>query len=208
MDTARYALGVLFVVSVPVGILYWYPIHAFPRFWRRLGMPVSYTVVGLLCVALGFLLFRIRGFLLGPDLGTVWILWIPGGLLYGLSAWVNRLSFRKLTVKMFLGVPELSGDGNPGTLLQDGAYGVIRHPRYLSVLLGVTGFSFFVNYLGVYFMVLGTVPALGFLIFLEERELRARFGAEHDAYRARVPALLPRLFRTPKRYQGLDGTEN
>lgn len=207
MDTTRYVLGVLFVVSVPLGILFWYPIHAFPRFWRRAGMTVTYSVMGVFCVALGFFAYGLRGVLLGPDLGTNWILWIPGGALYVTSAWVNRMSFRKLPVKTFLGVPELTGSRGPEVLLQDGAYGVVRHPRYLSVLLGIAGFSLFVNYLGVYLMVLGSLPGMAILIFLEERELGARFGPAYDEYRARVPALIPRFSRTKTDEEGLGRTD-
>jgi len=198
LDTIRYVLGVILLVMTPPAIFFWYLIHPLAAFWRKMGLWVTYTVVGILCVGLGFLFFRYRGTLMGPDLGTQWILWIPGATLYGLSAWINALSFRNLTVRTFTGVPELSQGLSRGILLQEGAYGVVRHPRYASVLLGIAGYSLFVNYLGVYLVVLATIPGIFFLIILEERELRERFGPAYDRYRRRVPALFPRT----ERYHG------
>jgi protein-S-isoprenylcysteine O-methyltransferase Ste14 len=36
------------------------------------------------------------------------------------------------------------------------------------------------------------IPSVLVIVRLEERELHDRFGAEYDAYRARVPRFIPR----------------
>ena len=75
-------------------------------------------------------------------------------------------------------------------------YGVVRHPRYLSVIVGTAGFAMFVNYVGGYLVVLGSIPALYLVVIVEERELSLRFGDAYQRYRSRVPAFFPRF---PKR---------
>lgn len=37
MGTARYWIGVLLVVSMPPAILWWFVVHPFIGFWRRVG---------------------------------------------------------------------------------------------------------------------------------------------------------------------------
>lgn len=198
MDTARWVLGVLLVVMLPPAIVFWYLIHPFAAFWRRVGPGRTFTIVGSLCALLALGLYWVRESLMGRDLGTVWILWLPGLFLYGVSAWISVLTRRELSNRTFVGVPEVSKDPGGSRLLDQGMYGVVRHPRYLSVIMGTAGFAFLVNYLGTYIMVLATVPALWLLIILEERELVQRFGPRYEDYRARVPALLPGFSRFRK----------
>ena len=192
MDTTRYVLGVLLIVGIPPAVLYWLLIHPFVEFWRSQGPRWTFTIVGTVCTLLCFFLFRWRLWILGPDLGTNWFLIGAGVLLYGLSAWVSILTKRQLPVRTFAGLPELTRDGSRETLLQGGIYGVVRHPRYLSVVVGTAGFAMVINYLGAYLMVLGSIPILFLVAVLEERELVDRFGAEYRDYRARVPAVFPR----------------
>ncbi|HSR14907.1 MAG TPA: isoprenylcysteine carboxylmethyltransferase family protein [Gemmatimonadales bacterium] len=193
ITTVRHFLGVLLVVTLPPALAYWFVIHPFAHRWRRLDVRVTYSIVILLMIGLGSLLFITRATLLGRDLGTNWLLIGAGAVLYlGAVALTLRVR-RQLTFQTFAGVPEVSGTAAPGQLLQDGIYGVIRHPRYLSVILGTAAMALIVNYAGVYLVVLAGLLGLAPLIRLEERELAARFGAAYTAYRARVPALIPRL---------------
>ena len=74
---------------------------------------------------------------------------------------------------------------------------MIRHPRYLSVIIGTAGFAMFVNYVGGYFVVLASIPALYLVVIFEERELVLRFGAAYEQYRSRVPAFFPSFPRKP-----------
>jgi enterochelin esterase family protein len=193
MDTARYVLGVMLVVGVPPAVVFWIIIHPLAGFWRRVGSLTSYTVVTSLCILIGWGVYRARNAVLGPDLGTNYLLFFPGALLYGASAWLSVLTKRQLSMSIFSGVPELAKEGTPGVLLQEGVYSMIRHPRYLSVIVGTTGFAMFVNYVGAYLMVLGTIPALYLVVLMEEKELAQRFGTEYEEYRSRVPAIFPRI---------------
>lgn len=169
-------------------------VHAFVRVWRRVGPWVTYIVVAVFFAGMCAALFHWRGYLLGRDLGTLWGLIGGGVVLYLASAWLSLLARKQLDLRTFAGLPEVSA-AHPGRLLTEGVYGVIRHPRYASVVLGVTGFAMAVNFLGVYLVVLGSLLVLVPVTVLEERELGRRFGEEYHAYRRRVPALIPRLRR-------------
>lgn len=79
-------------------------------------------------------------------------------------------------------------------LVTAGPYSVTRNPLYLFAFIAVAGLGAQTGSL-----VLAAFFTLGaYCIFLpvvrhEERALREVFGAEFDAYRARVPRFLPRL---------------
>ena len=83
----------------------------------------------------------------------------------------------------------------PGhTLVTSGVYGVIRHPSYLGLFVNSVGWGLaFRSVVGVLLAAL-TIPPLLARIRAEETLLRAQFGAEYDAYRARTSRLIPWLF--------------
>jgi protein-S-isoprenylcysteine O-methyltransferase Ste14 len=193
MDKTRYVLGVLLIVSVPPAVIFWLLIHPFVGFWRRVGSWATYISMSTVFVFEIFLLYRFRVEILGADLGTHWMIFSFGFVFYAASAWISVITKRQLKLRTFIGLQELSGAEPGDRLLQEGIYGVVRHPRYLSVIVGTAGFAMFVNYVGAYLMVLATVPALFLVTILEERELAIRFGGEYEEYRSRVPAIFPKL---------------
>jgi protein-S-isoprenylcysteine O-methyltransferase Ste14 len=83
----------------------------------------------------------------------------------------------------------------PGhALVMDGVYGVIRHPSYLGLLVNSLGWGLaFRSGVGVLLTML-LIPPLLARIRAEEKLLRARFGAEYEAYRARTARLIPGLY--------------
>ena len=79
-------------------------------------------------------------------------------------------------------------------LVRCGAYAVVRHPIYTSMVCLLLGEGFMVApwpllVTATAFMVLGTEIR----VRIEERLLRGRFGAEHDHYRRSVWAYVPRF---------------
>jgi protein-S-isoprenylcysteine O-methyltransferase Ste14 len=196
VDLARRIIGILIVISIPPAVLFWFVIHPFARFWRRLGAAVTYSVVLPLFVALVIVLYQVRDVLLGDDLGTNWLLFGIGFLFYALSVFIALKCRRYLRFTIFVGVPEVSRSKGPGRLLTEGIYGRVRHPRYLSVITGMIGFALIANYLGVYVMVLILLPVMFLLTIVEERELVERFGDDYLDYRRRVSRLIPRRAST------------
>lgn len=197
MDHVRYFLGVLSVVTLPAGVLFWFVIHPWARWWRRLGPARTYVIVLPAVVAFGALLFRIRGRLLGADLGMKWSLIAVALVLFGAMTMLELQYWKHLSIATLVGVPELSpSEQRKGRLLQDGIYRVVRHPRYLSAGIGVIANALIVNYAGLYILLLLLFPAGYVLVVLEERELRERFGEEYRRYQREVPRFIPRWKRT------------
>jgi protein-S-isoprenylcysteine O-methyltransferase Ste14 len=197
IDRVRYALGVLSVITLPPGLLFWFVIHPWARWWRRLGPIRTYLIVLPPVVAFGTFLFRIRGRLLGADLGTNWSLISIAIAFYGVVAWLELKYWRHLSIATLVGIQELlPTDHRKGKLLREGIYREVRHPRYLSAGIGIVANLLIMNYVGMYVLILLLFPAGYVMVVLEERELVDRFGEEYRQYQREVPRVLPRLRRT------------
>lgn len=89
--------------------------------------------------------------------------------------------------------PEPDGDAAPVTVLvQEGVYGRVRHPRYAAVTVGTLGLALISHHGAAYWVVAAMVPLIVTLARLEEAGLVRQFGEAYLAYRARVPAFVPR----------------
>jgi len=171
---------------------WWFVIHPFVGFWRRVGKPITYTVMTVLFLGGGAGLFAIRDALVLADLGTNWIMVGVAAVLIIPAIWLAIARTKYLSFAILVGVPELDVDGSGGKLLNEGIYAVIRHPRYMEIVLGTLAYAAFANYLGGYVIALLTIPAIHAIVVIEEKELGARFGEQYDAYRASVPRYIPR----------------
>ena len=194
MDSVRYILGVVCVIVIPSGMLFWFLIHPLARQWRTLGPARTYLIVLPVVIALGAVVFKFRVLLLGEDLGTNWILIGIAGISYAITMWFEFQYWRHLNIATLIGVTELSRTGNEtGKLLREGIYARLRHPRYASAGLGMIGNVLLINYLGLYILFLLVIPLGLWLLALEERELVDRFGDAYRQYQREVPQLIPRL---------------
>ena len=191
MSTARYVIAVLLVISLPPAIVWWYVIHPFVGFWRKIGKPITYTVMTVLFLGSVVGLFAVRDALVLTDLGTSWIMVGVAAVLVIPAIWVAILRAKYLSFGILAGVPELDADGSGGKLLNQGIYAVIRHPRYVEIALGSLAYAAFANYLGGYILALLTIPGIHAVVVIEEKELAERFGEEYEAYRASVPRYIP-----------------
>ena len=196
-DTARYVMAVLVLISLVPGCVFWFAIHPFIGFWRRVGR-FGATLIGgaAMIVAIAFL-YLLRDTLLGQDFGTQVWLWLPAAVLLVVAQAIERVRKKHLKFNILTGGPEFSGDGTASTLLQEGIYGRMRHPRYFAWVLAILGWALFANYLGLYVYVAISWAFIYALILIEERELLARFGAAYEAYSRRVPRLPKNIWKTP-----------
>jgi protein-S-isoprenylcysteine O-methyltransferase Ste14 len=186
-------LAALMMAALPAALLYWFLIHPLAAFWRRLGPAPSFAIVSVICLAVVYGIWTVRGPLLAHHLGyRPWTLAVGSVLVAGGAVW-DWTVLRKLKFPVLAGFPELSRT-RPSRLLTDGPYARVRHPRYFGALIGILGLALICNYLWLYVIVAASVPLGGLMIRLEERELRQRFGTEYAEYSRRVPQFIPRFF--------------
>jgi protein-S-isoprenylcysteine O-methyltransferase Ste14 len=193
VDLARYVMGALLALSLPPAIAYWFILHPFIGFWRRVGMRKTYWIIAAFYIASMVALFPVRDALLGRDLGLSLPAVLAAVPLLVISGVVARKRKKHLSFKILAGVPELSPEGHGIGLLTEGIYGRIRHPRYVEFTLGCAGWTLFANYSRLYVLVAVSLAALFVIVLFEERELRERFGQAYVDYSARVPRFIPRL---------------
>lgn len=84
---------------------------------------------------------------------------------------------------------------NNTQLYDRGVYGIVRHPIYSGDVYLMTVFALAFPYVWTIATCAWAVVVFVVWMFLEEIELRKMFGAEYEAYRKRVPMVLPSLGR-------------
>ncbi|UCC83896.1 MAG: isoprenylcysteine carboxylmethyltransferase family protein [Gemmatimonadota bacterium] len=192
MEKVRYVLALLSIMTYPPAVGWWYVTHPFVDFWRRLGRPAFYTVVTIGSFIIMGAIYLVREPLLAVEYGTNRALWPLALVVYGVSVYIEIRCRKYLKGKILVGVPELAPDGRGGSLITQGIYRRIRHPRYVAVWLGTVAVALFTNYLAVYIIAIAILPALYLVVVLEEKELRDRFGEEYVKYCEAVPRFFPR----------------
>ena len=192
MDKVRYFVALLMIVSVPPAFLFWFSLHPFIRFWRRVGMPAALAIHYAGMFVIGGLIYAVGRPWLSVDFGSHPLLILLGFVLILASMILRRRLSRHLRFGILTGVPELSPDRHGTRLLTEGIYSRIRHPRYAQFFIGITGYALFCNFLATYVLVFAVALTILILVRMEERELRDRFGPEYEAYCARVPRFIPK----------------
>lgn len=191
LDKVAYWLALLTILSVPGAVLFWYLIHPFAGTWRKLGRAPTYLIASGLWGLLAYGTWQVREPLLRVRYGFDPWLSAAAAALYLIAIYLEIRCRRHLKFHILAGGPELSRD-QPGELLQEGIYSRIRHPRYMSLMFGMTAAALFINYQVIYLLLLACVPLIYGVVLLEERELRQRFGDAYVDYCRRVPRFLPR----------------
>jgi protein-S-isoprenylcysteine O-methyltransferase Ste14 len=198
MDSIRYFLALILVITLPPLFFYWLLIHPFINFWRTKGIGWTYGVI-LTIVAVGLVgLFSIRHYFLAIDLGTNYLLAALGILCLGLASAMRFALQKHLTIATLLGLPEIAPDRYPRTLVTEGLYARLRHPRYVQLIIALIGYALIANYLASYLVVALWIPAIYIIVVFEERELSDHFGKAYEDYCRRVPRFMPRLGRSGK----------
>jgi protein-S-isoprenylcysteine O-methyltransferase Ste14 len=145
---------------------------------RRARWGIALEAVGFMCVWSGWAWARDPG-------DWRWAVGVPLLAAGGLLSWTSAVALGK----QWRFDAALNADHE---LVQRGAYRVVRHPIYASMLAMLLGTGFLVTRLGwlavgVVFFVAGTEVR----VHIEEALLTARFGAQYDEYRRRVSAYVP-----------------
>lgn len=130
----------------------------------------------------------------GPWLSNIeWPARLLGAALLLPAVGIMRAAGRALGADLVMYPKPVDG----AVLRQTGIYGQVRHPIYLSLMLGAVGWALLWTDLPD--LALAVICSLFFAAKSrhEERFLRAYFP-EYGEYARRVPALLPRLRARPK----------
>ena len=142
-------------------------------------------------LVLGIILLAYPGYRLGPANPLLWTqsaitVAIGLGLTIiglGIAVWARRHLGKYWSGRITLKVDY--------RLIQSGPYAFVRHPIYTGILLALLGTVLSIgtvrSCIAIVLMFLSFVVKLT----LEERWLCAHFGAEYEAYRRRVKALIP-----------------
>lgn len=80
------------------------------------------------------------------------------------------------------------------SLMTEGPYRWLRHPRYLALLLSRLGYALLIASVIVYFVFIAWVAVVILRIVREERFLRAEFGAEYEQFMRTRSRLIPGIY--------------
>ncbi|HWG59273.1 MAG TPA: isoprenylcysteine carboxylmethyltransferase family protein [Candidatus Acidoferrales bacterium] len=190
MIVLRILAGIVFFMQLPVP-LYWFVLHPGMRYWR--GHRKAGYIVALACswlpVTVCLIVFRSALFSgARPSAPSI----ILGLGMIAFEAWVFTRVRRDLGDARLVGHTELLGGGE---IANRGVYARIRHPRYLASFLALVGACLLAAT-----CLMWTIAAIWTVltfaaILMEEREMRARFGASYEVYARRVPRFLPSFIR-------------
>lgn len=80
-------------------------------------------------------------------------------------------------------------------VIQDGVYGIVRHPSYSGSLISSIGLGLaFGNWLSFAVVVLLAIAGISYRISVEEHALTAALGDEYRNYAARTKRLIPGIY--------------
>jgi protein-S-isoprenylcysteine O-methyltransferase Ste14 len=184
----------IFEMPVP---LYWLVLHGAVTSWRKRAR------LGYLCGVLiawglgGGLLYHFRSRLFGEPLdGSPRSIaaMVLGLLLIAADATILAKVEMELGGRRLVGHAELT---DRGEMTARGLYRWVRHPRYLGMILAVFGACLLGGSQALWFAFVAWLAVVLAMIWVEDRELRVRFGPAYIEYAKCVPALLP-LRRAPR----------
>lgn len=208
--TSGYGLWVLAVANAAFFIFFAWSFYTpiTTRDWRSFGLFSSF-VVALFAEMYGFplSLYLLSGWLSSRFPGVNWQSHDAGHVLEMMFGWRSHPHFGPFHILSFAliggGVwllarawPVLFNAQRRGESARTGPYSRVRHPQYVGFALIMTGFL--VQWPTLLTLVLYPVMLMTYwrLAINEERETRARVGAEYECYMAAVPRFIPRRRRT------------
>lgn len=162
---------------------------AMARPWAALGSAIFFVLApGTVAVLIPWLLTHWEAARLPA---WWWAVRVLGTILMLVGAMVVIQAFVRFVVE---GAGTPAPIAPPTHLVVGGWYRYVRNPMYAGLIVAILGQALWLGRweLLVYAGVAWVMPA-AFVKWYEEPVLAAQFGDEYDAYRAAVPAWIPRL---------------
>jgi protein-S-isoprenylcysteine O-methyltransferase Ste14 len=192
MLAALRTLGWIACVVYSTIPIFWLMIHPRASRWRqRPGSPYKVLVPAWLLtwIVTGALTARWRAVTL---YSTAWN-WIPAAVFFAAGLMLYKLSKVGFSPTQLYGLPEVVAGHYQQRLVTTGIRARVRHPVYLAHLCEMLAWSVGTGLIVCWALTALAIATGAVMIRTEDAELEQRFGAEYAAYRARVPAVLPRL---------------
>ncbi len=186
------ALGWLACVVYSTVPLFWLMVHPRAHRWReKERSPFRFLVPAWLTMWVGI------GGITGPwrkvqIYSTAWS-WIPAAALFAAGFLLYSRSGAYFSWAQLGGLPEVRNDHRDGRLITTGIRSRVRHPVYLGHLCEMLAWSIGTGLLVCWLLTAFAMATGAVMIRMEDAELARRFGAQYDAYRERVPAVLPKI---------------
>jgi protein-S-isoprenylcysteine O-methyltransferase Ste14 len=177
--------------SIP---LFWFAIHPFADFWRRMRRSPYWLLLPVWAAIIFVLAWATWPWHAQRLYSSPWV-WIPAAifLFFGLRTYRGIRS--EFGAHKLSGEAELRPQEHAQELVTTGLHARMRHPIYVAHLLNLAswaiGSGLVVNFVLLAISALGTFPLM---IWIEENELEKRFGQRFREYKARVP-LIPLPFQ-------------
>jgi protein-S-isoprenylcysteine O-methyltransferase Ste14 len=171
---------------------FWFLVHPRAEYWRsrrRSPYLVLLPAWAAMWVGMGLITARWRRI----DLYASGWAWAPAVLLFGAGLWLYSQSSKNFSTRQLGGLPEVVSGHREQRLVMTGIRARVRHPVYLAHLCEMVAWSIGTGLAVCYGLTAFALVTGAVMIGMEDRELEARFGEEYRRYRARVPAVVPKL---------------
>jgi len=178
-------IGILYT-SIP---LFWFFIHPMVRRWQKMRRSPYRLLLPLWAILIGALMLAGWPWHSRQLYSNGWF-WLPAFLLFVLGARTYRRIAPDFGLHNFTGETELRPQEHQQALVTTGLHQRMRHPIYFAHLCMFTGWTIasglLENFMLLAVSIFVTFPLM---IWLEELELKKRFGQSFFDYKARVPLM-------------------
>ena len=176
--------------SVP---LFWFVVHPFAASWRRMNRSPYRAVLPIwaaLIILLGWITWSWRAVRLYT---SPWM-WAPAALLLLFGASIYARIGSSFGAHKLSGEAEVRPDEHAQELVTTGLHSRMRHPIYVAHLVNFAAWTLGSGLLACYaLLAMSALVTFPLMIWLEEKELTARFGPSYREYQQNVP-LFPALW--------------
>ncbi|HEY6350298.1 MAG TPA: methyltransferase [Candidatus Angelobacter sp.] len=182
---ASWFIGILYS-SIP---LFWFFIHPAARRWQGMQRSPYRLLLPLWAVVIGVLMSATWPWHSRQIYSNVWF-WLPAFLLFLLGARTYRRIGPDFGLHNLIGETELRPQEHEQALVTTGLHQRMRHPIYFAHLCMFAACTISSGLLENFILLaVSLFITFPLMIWLEERELKKRFGQSFLDYKARVPLI-------------------
>jgi protein-S-isoprenylcysteine O-methyltransferase Ste14 len=140
---------------------------------------LNIVIMSFAYIALFFSAFIVQNPSYNQYIGILgWLMWLFGLIL----AFSPNYVFKKHG-----GVPKGKSYVHTTKLVDEGIYGIIRHPQYTGGIVIVISMCLILQTLVAYFLAALAITTSYLSMIFEEKRLNTKFGSEYENYQAKVP---------------------